>query len=194
MYLCPAVLISFQISNWFFCLCEIYMSLATVYDIHAPSLRRMLVTTASPSDFHLTLPFVLGSLCIYVGAYLRIISFRALGRQFTIELSLKQDHKLITHGPYALVRHPAYLGAVIMTIGEVVTQVLSPGTWWVESGMWYTWQGKIAGVYWVVFATAICFILSARVAMEDAVLKREFRQEWEKWSQRTPYAIIPFVW
>jgi protein-S-isoprenylcysteine O-methyltransferase Ste14 len=51
------------------------------------------------------------------GALIRWLSYRALGRFFTYELTIKEDHKLITTGPYAYVRHPGYSAILLVFFG-----------------------------------------------------------------------------
>ncbi|KIJ08273.1 hypothetical protein PAXINDRAFT_139396, partial [Paxillus involutus ATCC 200175] len=65
----------------------------------------------------LTPAFLVGSVLSIVGCCLRIHCYRALGRMFTYELSIRKDHKLITSGAYAIVRHPSYTGAVAILAG-----------------------------------------------------------------------------
>ncbi len=43
-------------------------------------------------------------------------SHLALGRQYSPDLDLKQDHKLITKGPYSVIRHPMYTILIVFMI------------------------------------------------------------------------------
>ena len=36
-------------------------------------------------------------------------------------------------------------------------------------------------------------LIAARAPKEDAILQREFGQEWEVWAQKTRYKIIPWI-
>jgi protein-S-isoprenylcysteine O-methyltransferase Ste14 len=51
-----------------------------------------------------------GALLLLVGGLLALASVRALGR----------GRELVTHGPYRWVRHPYYLGILVMLVGAVV--------------------------------------------------------------------------
>ncbi|KAH8100896.1 hypothetical protein BXZ70DRAFT_134791 [Cristinia sonorae] len=175
------------------------MALAAVY----PSLRISALDSIllpdpskplSTSDFYLTIPFVIGSLFLSAGALLRQACYRTLGRHFTFQLSLQKDHKLVTEGPYSFVRHPSYLGMIIALPGMAVAQLFSSGTWWIQSGMWHTWQGQIFGAYWISFLSYVCWALLSRVPKEDAMLQAQFGEQWVSWSKKTRYAVIPYVW
>jgi protein-S-isoprenylcysteine O-methyltransferase len=43
-----------------------------------------------------------------------------LGKNWSANIVLKEDHKLITTGPYAYVRHPIYTGLILMVLGVVL--------------------------------------------------------------------------
>ena len=49
-----------------------------------------------------------------VGAALAFWTVRTLGRFMVIEIEVRSDHELVTTGPYARVRHPAYTAFLIM--------------------------------------------------------------------------------
>src|SRR3989304_4283165 len=51
------------------------------------------------------------------GVAIRIVARRTLGRHFTHRLGIVRGHRLIRHGIYARVRHPAYLGAILFDLG-----------------------------------------------------------------------------
>lgn len=185
--------------NAAFAACNIYMILSTVYpSLKVPLLRYILLQSPAKSptvtDFYLSKSFMLGSLFLYSGTYLRYLCYRTLGRYFTFELSFKDGHQLITSGPYSFVRHPSYLGMVMVLPGTIVALLFSPRTWWVESGMWYTWKGQVFGAYWCVTVMHTCWALLARVPKEDLMLKTQFKEQWISWARQTPYAVIPYVW
>ncbi len=45
---------------------------------------------------------------------------RHLGRNWSAIVTLKQDHELVTSGPYALVRHPIYTGLLAGFLGSAI--------------------------------------------------------------------------
>lgn len=61
--------------------------------------------------------FILSLLLAIIGASLRLAAYKGLGHMFTFEMSIRRDHKLITHGVYGWVRHPAYTGVLLFAAG-----------------------------------------------------------------------------
>ena len=51
------------------------------------------------------------------GVGMRWWAIRTLGTRFTRELQVAADHELVVAGPYRHVRHPSYLGAILMFVG-----------------------------------------------------------------------------
>ncbi len=130
---------------------------------------------------------------IYAGSALRMLCFCHMGRLFTFDLSFKKDHKLITDGPYAYVRHPSYTGSLLMFVGIIVSE-MGAGSWFGECELWRVSLGwEISGVLWVLLYLATAFMLIARTWKEDEVLRGEFKQQWDEWARRTPYRLLPFV-
>ena len=78
-----------------------------------------LIFSGNADSIRPTYLFFLGAFMIILGGYIRFICFRALGRLFTFEMSIRDEHELITDGPYSIVRHPSYTGAVLTLMGII---------------------------------------------------------------------------
>ena len=59
----------------------------------------------------------IGLLLFAAGILLRWYSIIHLGRFFTVDVAITAEHRVIDTGPYRLVRHPSYTGALIAFIG-----------------------------------------------------------------------------
>jgi protein-S-isoprenylcysteine O-methyltransferase Ste14 len=140
----------------------------------------------------LTPPPVLGCLLVTSGALLRLLCYRALGQYFTFEAGITRNHRLVTTGPYARVRHPAYAGAVLAYLGLLLHY--GPGSWVTEC----VCKGSTAGAVFCagcVLATSLVVAgLLSRIAKEDRALRREFGREWDEWAARVPCVLIPCVY
>ncbi|THG93783.1 hypothetical protein EW026_g7549 [Hermanssonia centrifuga] len=156
------------------------------------------------SKVAITSPFIFGFLLSVFGAYIRLTCYRYLGRQFTFSLTLQKDHKLITGGPYAIVRHPSYTGLFAFYFGSLVSQ-MGPGSFWFEAGLWNLAPAKgvgvvawgvmwAIGVFYVAYRLWVGYALFERVNREDTVLMDEFKDQWVTWSKNTPYRLIPYVY
>ncbi|KAJ7115385.1 hypothetical protein C8R44DRAFT_794566 [Mycena epipterygia] len=135
---------------------------------------------------------LLGTGITLVGTILRVQCYRALGRHFTFELSLQKGHKLITHGPYAIVRHPSYTAIVLTLVGAWMTLALRGSYVW-ECTVWGGAVGRAIMGLWMGVALAVIASLFLRVPMEDDMLKERFGSEWEEWKRAVPSKIIPVI-
>lgn len=120
-------------------------------------------------------------------------SHRTLGRFFTWELSVQDGHRLLTVGPYAIVRHPSYLGLALLAAGNVLA-IHGSGSWLAEcefvNGMLHKTLKVAFSIYWA----GVVGMLFMRMNREDAILRKQFGSEWQAWARRTPYQLIPFVY
>ncbi|KAI1798237.1 hypothetical protein LXA43DRAFT_1107121 [Ganoderma leucocontextum] len=151
-------------------------------------------SAAAPSlQLYLSLNSLAGILLIAAGGVFRLWAMRTLGKFFVMEVSLQKDHRLATRGPYAIVRHPSYIGYALIVFGDAVF-LLSEGSYLAAVGVWgsHLWAGLaclVAGRS--LFVAAV--LMPSRAGREDAVLREEFGREWEAWAERTPYKLVPYV-
>ncbi len=100
-----------------------------------------------------------------------LVSVRALGKQWTVAARLVEGHKLVTEGPYRLVRNPIYTGmfGMLLATGIVLTR-------------------------WPVFVVAIVLFLGTtmwRIGIEEGLLRGQFGAEFEQYRKRVPSALFP---
>lgn len=58
-----------------------------------------------------------GVAVFFIGIGLRWYAIIHLGRFFTVNVTIASDHQLVDTGPYRLVRHPSYTGALLAFVG-----------------------------------------------------------------------------
>jgi protein-S-isoprenylcysteine O-methyltransferase Ste14 len=99
------------------------------------------------------------------GLALREWAIIKLGRFFSRTVQIETGHRLITDGPYRLLRHPAYTGMVLIYFGIA----LSLGSW----------LGAIAALVMMLSATWY------RISVEEKVLIEAFGDEYRDYMKRT---------
>ncbi|KAJ7166881.1 hypothetical protein C8R46DRAFT_267655 [Mycena filopes] len=140
---------------------------------------------------HTTPLFVLGVIAVVLGASIRLSCFHALGELFTFDLTIHPQHRLVTSGLYAYVRHPAYTGSLTIIVGLAFSH-LSPGSWLWECGPLHLapWSGPLIGAVWWLWTLGIGL---SRVEAEDKQMRALFSEEWDVYAERVPCWFIPGV-
>ena len=67
--------------------------------------------------YHWNTFFAIGSILVIIGLIIRVTSILALKNQFTYTVTNIDNHKLIETGLYKSIRHPGYLGQLIIFLG-----------------------------------------------------------------------------
>jgi protein-S-isoprenylcysteine O-methyltransferase Ste14 len=99
-------------------------------------------------------------------------AIKTLGEQWSLAARLIEGHKLITEGPYRLVRNPIYTGmfGMLLATGLAVSH----------------WVGLLIAI--VVYAVGTV----VRVRSEEKLLRGAFGAEFDSYARRVP-AVIPFL-
>ncbi|KAJ7133340.1 hypothetical protein C8R44DRAFT_663880 [Mycena epipterygia] len=173
---------------WAFTITETSAILANYFAVDESS---TFVVESNHFGGRFTPAFLFGTGLNAAGAIIRFRCFREMDRHFTFSLSLRDSHRLITTGPYAVVRHPSYTGAILIIFGAALI-FISDGSWWLGGGYATVWGRFLASNF------IICSIVNARGvfrgAKEDVYLKKAFGEQWVQFASDVPYMYIPGVW
>jgi protein-S-isoprenylcysteine O-methyltransferase Ste14 len=93
-----------------------------------------------------------------------------MGRNFAPTLAMKEDHRLVTSGPYRWVRHPMYVAFFLMLCGAGVLA--------------RNWFMELTGIL------LITCIMLVRIPAEEVLLANRFGDEYTTYRRKTS-AVIP---
>ncbi|KAJ4468216.1 hypothetical protein J3R30DRAFT_3305861 [Lentinula aciculospora] len=144
---------------------------------------------SSSLNLYLSPMFLLGACLAAIGGYIRHCCYQALGCMFTFEMAIMKEHKLVTTGPYAWARHPAYTG-VLCTVSGIVMLHCASGSSLIEYKVLESALGKGLSIIYLVLTSIITIGLLKRIPKEDEALAKRFGQEWKVWSQRVPFKLF----
>lgn len=116
----------------------------------------------------------IGALAIMLaGLGLRVWAATTLGSYYSRTLLVATDQKVVSSGPYARIRHPGYLGGILLWSGF---GVLSSNS-------------VIAFLFPIMFVTIYLY----RISVEERMLNQEFGDDYAKYRQRTR-KLVPLLY
>ncbi|TFK89395.1 ICMT-domain-containing protein [Polyporus arcularius HHB13444] len=174
---------------------EMVVILAHAYPSHLSTLLllRLFKDPTSVPQLAITPSFAVATVLLVCGAAIRQRCYNELGRFFTFQLTVLKEHKLVTSGPYAIVRHPSYAAGVAAILGLIMAEMM-PGTYPVESGFMDSYWVRAVMWAWTGWLLLLCVIILQRPSKEDEVLRKEFGEQWKDWAKRTPCKLIPHLY
>ncbi|KDQ52352.1 hypothetical protein JAAARDRAFT_40240 [Jaapia argillacea MUCL 33604] len=148
------------------------------------------ICPAKPMPSLLPTPFFYAGIALSViGALIRVTCYRTLGSQFTFDLSIAENHKLIQSDLYGWVRHPSYTGSMCLISGLTLVH-LTNGGWLVQCGWVQPWSiGVLA--WWAIWWSYYIAVAITRGHAEDDQLRKVFKKEWEEYASRVPWWFVP---
>ena len=106
------------------------------------------------------------------GGAFRIWPIFVLGRRFSGLVAIQPGHELVTDGVYRIIRHPSYLGMLILMFG---------------------WALSFRSGVGVILAALIIPPILARIRSEEALLRTQFGEQYEAYCRRTS-RLIPGIY
>jgi protein-S-isoprenylcysteine O-methyltransferase len=183
----PAIL------GWSFCISEVVLSVlrrsqrgaATAADRStlrllwitigiSVTLAAVAMTVLPAAGFHLPAWGRIAAVAIFIaGLALRWWSIRILGRWFTVDVAIAQDHRLVTEGPYAVLRHPSYAGMLLAFLG-----------------LGLTYQNVLS---LLLITLPVAAALARRIAVEEEALVGAFGEAYLEYRKHTR-ALSPWIY
>ena len=149
---------------------ELYLWVTIVLSIIAGSYAAMKINL--PIFFNIQYSYI-GIGLMIGGIIFRFVAIRQLGRFFTVDVTIRQDHELTQSGLYKYLRHPSYSGALLTFFGFG----LSLNNW--------------VSLFVVMLPVIFTFIL--RINHEEKVLTQQFGKAYTDYISRTK-RMIPFIY
>ena len=123
-------------------------------------------------NFHWSI-YIMGIILTILGQLLFLIAQKQ-NKFFssTVRIQTNREHIVCETGLYKIIRHPAYLGSIIQSLGFPL----------------------LFGSLWSIIPIFLLIILLiTRTSLEDKTLKNELKGYLE-YSNKTRYKIIPYIW
>jgi protein-S-isoprenylcysteine O-methyltransferase len=114
-----------------------------------------------------------GTMVFAAGTIVRWYAIFALGRFFTVNVAIAADHRLVEAGPYRLLRHPSYTGALLAFLGLGICL----DNW--------------ASLALLMVPAAVVFL--RRMRIEEKALLETFGERYRDYMRRTR-RLIPFIY
>jgi protein-S-isoprenylcysteine O-methyltransferase len=116
---------------------------------------------------------LLGAVLFVGGLSLRWYAIAYLGRSFTVNVAVSAGQKVIDTGPYRLIRHPSYTGALVAFLGLGIC------------------SGNYASMLVLILPVTLAFL--RRIAIEEAVLGESLGSSYVAYAARTK-RLIPWIY
>lgn len=112
-----------------------------------------------------------GVLLLVLGLGFSVWARFMLGRNWSGMVTVKENHVLITRGPYAWVRHPIYTGMLLALFGTAVV------------------GGTLIGLLFMAVATLVLWL---KLRTEERFMLETFGEQYRAYRQRVK-ALIPYI-
>ncbi len=109
---------------------------------------------------------------VFLGIALAVWARFILGRNWSGAVTVKENHTLVTRGPYSIVRNPIYTGFLLAMLGTAIAH---------------------REVRVLVATGLVFFLLLSKIAVEERFMAEQFGAAYDDYRRRVK-ALIPFVY
>jgi protein-S-isoprenylcysteine O-methyltransferase len=110
---------------------------------------------------------------VLLGEALRLWAVFALGRFFSSQVAVSEGHRVVESGPFCIVRHPSYLGALLAFLGL---------------GFAF---GNLLAVGIIIIPITTAFVI--RIYVEERVLRRALGADYAEYCRKRK-RLLPGIW
>jgi protein-S-isoprenylcysteine O-methyltransferase Ste14 len=89
-----------------------------------------------------------------------------------VRIQTERGHRLVSTGVYGFVRHPMYLGAILMFLGGPLL---------------------LGSIWGVAVGIALALLLVVRIGNEEELLVREL-EGYRAYREKVRYRLVPYIW
>ena len=114
----------------------------------------------------------LGLAMVIAGNLIIVVALRTLGRNYSVYVTIQEQHRLVQNGIYGIIRNPIYLGNLLSWPGACL--------------VFRSWLVVPAFLFFLAFAVL-------RGAQEERLLREEFGSEFQTYQRRT-WRLIPYIY
>jgi protein-S-isoprenylcysteine O-methyltransferase Ste14 len=114
---------------------------------------------------------LLGLVAYIAFSWFQIWAYKTLGENYSQEILILKDHKLVTSGPFKFIRHPQYLSQILLDIGA-----------------------GVATLSYIVIIIALIEIpfLIMRAMLEEKILAKHFKENFSEYKSKSSF-MLPFL-
>ncbi len=115
---------------------------------------------------------VIGMLLYIIFSWTQVLSFKQLGENYSQEIVIMKNQKLVKTGFYKFIRHPQYLSQILSDLAA-----------------------SVALLGYVVLPVVILFeipLFILRASYEDKLLRKHFKEEFDQYKNHSGF-MIPFI-
>lgn len=114
-----------------------------------------------------------GTIVIWTGIILRFLIIRSLGKYFTVDVTIRENHKIKKEGFYKYIRHPSYAFSLLTSLGL---------------GLYLNNWLSLLLAFMIPFVA-----FSYRIMVEERALIGQFGKEYLDYRKKTK-KLIPFIY
>ncbi|HVN58950.1 MAG TPA: isoprenylcysteine carboxylmethyltransferase family protein [Bacteroidales bacterium] len=132
----------------------------------------IIASTKTGRIYHWNTLFTIGSILAAIGLIIRVTSILKLKEHFTYTVTKIENHQLVDTGLYSCIRHPGYLGQLIIFLG--IATALSN---WIS-------------IFSMIIPVLVGYI--NRIRVEEKFLTQQMGQKYIDYQKRTK-KLIPYI-